>query len=147
MIIGVELRSSSWRLYVRKTKNMGFRSVTNYPITLTLPQPRAPLATVLPLRSLTIHDALKIVQHHTNRNYRAYQPHRKKRGWNRLSMIIKIRCSNMRFVILISEVTNIPFIQPQQSSSRKTFRMIVLVYEIQSVKVKKNPGRFSRLQH
>jgi len=32
MIIGVELRFSSWRLYVRKTKNMGFRSDTNYDI-------------------------------------------------------------------------------------------------------------------
>ncbi len=44
---------------------------------MTAAQARRIIASVLPLRSLTLQGALEIVDYHTTRNYTAYKSHRK----------------------------------------------------------------------
>ena len=57
---------------------------------MTLPQARRLIAAVLPLRSLSLEDAIKLVQYYTRRNNVAYKAHRKRRVAKANSMGLQV---------------------------------------------------------
>ena len=58
--------------------------------TLTVPQARRLIATLLPLRSLDKQGALEIVRYHIRRNFLAYRSHRKTRVLRAIRMRAKV---------------------------------------------------------